>query len=67
VIAGTVTFRIADETRDLGPGGTWRIGSNQPHEVRAGPDGATVIDIFSPVRDDWDKFERLEPRSPRWP
>ncbi len=67
VITGSVTFRIDDETRDLRPGGTWRIPSHRPHEVRAGADGAVVIDIFSPVRDDWDRFERLAPRPPAWP
>ena len=67
VITGRVTFRIDDEIRELGPGGTWRIPSSHPHDVVAGPDGAVVIDIFSPVRDDWDAFERLEPRPPAWP
>ena len=38
---------------ELGPGGTWRIPSDLPHHAVAGPDGAVVIDIFSPVRADW--------------
>ena len=67
VIAGSVVFRIDDETRELGPGGTWRIPSNHPHEVRAGAGGAVVIDIFAPVRDDWEAFPRLDPRPPAWP
>lgn len=67
VIEGSVRFRIDDEVRDLGPGGTWRIPSNHPHEILTGPDGAVVIDIFAPVRADWDRFPRLEPRPPRWP
>ncbi len=67
VITGTVSFQIDDETGDFGPGGTWRITSDRPHEVRAGPAGAVVIDIFAPVREDWDRFERLDPRAPRWP
>ena len=67
VITGNVRFRIDDEVRELGPGGTWRILSNHPHEVTAGPDGAVVIDTFSPIRSDWDRFELLEPRPPVWP
>jgi quercetin dioxygenase-like cupin family protein len=67
VIAGNVRFRIDDEIRELGPGGTWRIRSDHPHQVSAGPDGAVVIDTFSPIRSDWDHFEPIEPRSPVWP
>ena len=67
VITGSVTFRIGDESREMGPGGTWRIASSEPHEVRAGPSGAVVVDVFSPIREDWDRFERLEPMPPRWP
>ena len=54
VIEGSVTFTIGDERRELGPGGSWRIPSNVPHQVAAGPAGATVIDVFTPPRDDWD-------------
>jgi quercetin dioxygenase-like cupin family protein len=67
VITGAVRFRIDDEIRDLGPGGTWRILSNHPHEVSVGPEGAVVIDTFSPIRSDWDRFELLEPRPTVWP
>jgi quercetin dioxygenase-like cupin family protein len=54
VIEGEVTFRIADEERILGPGGTWRILGNTPHSVVTGPGGAVVIAVFAPARDDWD-------------
>ncbi len=67
VIQGTVTFRVGDETRKLGPGGTWRIPSNTPHEVHTGPDGAVVIDVFAPVRADWDELETRDARPPEWP
>jgi hypothetical protein len=26
-----------------------------------------VIDVFAPVRADWDELEHTEPSSPRWP
>jgi quercetin dioxygenase-like cupin family protein len=68
VIRGSVSFRVGDEETELGPGGTWNIPSDVPHQVRAGPDGAVVIDVFSPTREsDWRGFEREAPRTPRWP
>jgi quercetin dioxygenase-like cupin family protein len=67
VLSGIVVFRVGEETRELGPGETWRIPPDTPHEVEAGPNGAVVIDVFSPVRSDWAELEPSEPRSPRWP
>jgi len=58
VLEGSVSFRIGDEERVLGPGGTWRIPSSTPHEVHAGPEGAVVVDVFAPARDDWAALER---------
>jgi quercetin dioxygenase-like cupin family protein len=66
VIRGTMLFTVDGETRELGPGGTWRILGNRPHDAVAGPDGAVVIDVFSPIRSDWDyPFRPI--RAPRWP
>jgi quercetin dioxygenase-like cupin family protein len=67
VIKGEVDFTLDGETRHLGPGGTWRILSNLPHNVNAGPDGAVVLDIFSPTRDDWDDRAIVEGAVARWP
>jgi quercetin dioxygenase-like cupin family protein len=67
VIRGSLAFRIGSETRDVGPGDTWSIPANTPHEVTAGPEGAVVVDVFSPPRDDWHDLEREGPREPRWP
>ena len=67
VIKGEVDFTLDGETRHLGPGGTWRILSNLPHNVNAGPDGAVVLDIFNPTRDDWDDRAIVEGSVPRWP
>ena len=67
VITGSVTFTVGDETRQLGPGGTWRIPSDTPHQVSVGPDGAVVIDIFAPTRDDWDALPSQPPSPPIWP
>jgi quercetin dioxygenase-like cupin family protein len=65
VIEGEVRFRIGDEERVLGPGGTWRILGGTPHELVTGPDGAVVIDVFTPARRDWD--DRLQVGSPEAP
>jgi quercetin dioxygenase-like cupin family protein len=67
VITGSVTFRVGDETRELGPGSTWCIPGDVPHEVRAGPEGAVVVDVFAPGREDWSGIQRDAPRAPRWP
>lgn len=66
-LKGTVTFRVGDEKRELGPGGTWRILADIPHEAEAGPEGAVVVEVFSPVRDDWDGLERAPQSVPQWP
>jgi quercetin dioxygenase-like cupin family protein len=67
VLRGSVSFRVGDEEGVLGPGGTWRIPPDTPHEVHAGPDGAVVLDVFSPPRDDWAQLERTNEHPPRWP
>ena len=67
VITGSVTFTIGDETRELGPGGTWRIPSDTPHQVSVGSAGAVVIDVFSPIRVDWDALPSHPPSPPAWP
>jgi quercetin dioxygenase-like cupin family protein len=67
VIQGQMHFTVDGETRDLGPGGTWRILGNRPHDVVAGPEGAVVIDVFTPVRDDWDDREVIDGATPIWP
>jgi quercetin dioxygenase-like cupin family protein len=65
--AGSVRFRIGDDERDLESGATWRIPPNVPHEVQVGPEGAIVVEVFAPARDDWQALERLEPSAPVWP
>jgi quercetin dioxygenase-like cupin family protein len=67
IVLGSLTFRVGDELRELTPGGAWRIPANIPHEVRAGPQGAVVLEVFSPPREDWKALERQQPCPPRWP
>jgi len=67
VLRGTIDFTVGDERRTLGPGETYTIPSGVPHRAVGGPDGCTVVDVFAPVREDWEKLERQEPSKPAWP
>jgi quercetin dioxygenase-like cupin family protein len=67
LLAGSLAFRIGDETCEVGPGGTWSIPAEVPHQVQAGPDGAVAAEVFAPRRADWETAERLDPCPPRWP
>jgi quercetin dioxygenase-like cupin family protein len=67
VLQVSLRFRIGDDSRELGPGGTWSIPPNVPHEVHVGPEGAVVIDVFAPTRADWEAIAQDEPREPHWP
>ncbi len=67
VLSGSLTFTIGSETRVLRAGDTYNIPGGVPHCALAGPDGAVVVDVFSPVRADWSRFEKGVPRPPLWP
>jgi len=67
VLRGEITMTIAGEARTLAVGETYSIPSNTPHSAATGPDGATVVDIFAPVRSDWEQVERLSPEPGLWP
>jgi quercetin dioxygenase-like cupin family protein len=63
LLRGGVRFTVGGETKELGPGAMWVIPGHTPHDVVAGPDGATLVELFAPPRDDWGGLERL-PASP---
>jgi quercetin dioxygenase-like cupin family protein len=67
VISGELTFLIGGEERTLQAGDAYSIPSNVPHDAKAGPAGATVVDVFIPVRADWEKLPREDASSPDWP
>jgi quercetin dioxygenase-like cupin family protein len=67
LVSGSLAFRIGDDERELRVGETWCVPPNVPHAVRTGPDGAVVVEVFVPGRDDWAGLERLVPSPPRWP
>src|SRR5689334_21357882 len=67
VVSGSLTFTVGDETRELGPGHHWCITANVPHSVVAGPEGAVLVEVFSPIRSDWANLQPAPPGVPRWP
>ena len=66
-LSGSLLFRVGKESRELAAGATWSIPANVPHEVRVGAEGAVVIDVFVPPRDDWRDAPTSESRGLRWP
>ena len=67
LIEGSLTFTAEGETRELGPGGTWRILSNVPHVAVAGPEGCVIVEVFAGPREDWRAIEPLAVEPGRWP
>ena len=54
VVRGDFTFTIGGETRLRRPGDMWVIPPGVPHAVeRSGKAGCTIVESFSPPRDDW--------------
>jgi len=64
---GSVTMTIAGQARELRVGETYSIAGGVPHSAKAGADGASVVDVFAPVREDWKKVPTVEPFPGKWP
>ena len=67
VITGSLKFTVDGLTEERGPGDTWRILTDVPHSAVAGPTGAVVAEVYSPVRTDWANLPTLPARPPLWP
>jgi len=67
VLKGAVVMSVAGESRRLGVGDTYFVPGDVPHWAETGPEGASVIDVFNPKREDWEQVERLEPSAGAWP
>jgi quercetin dioxygenase-like cupin family protein len=67
VLEGEITMTIGGDSRALHAGDTYVILSNIPHSARSGPEGAKVVDVFAPVRADWERAPRLDPAAGGWP
>ncbi len=67
VLKGSITMTIGGHAKKLMPGDLYVIPSNLRHSAQTHEEGATVIDVFAPVRADWESKERAEPSQGRWP
>ncbi len=55
LLDGSAIRYQGDETIPVKKGDFWRTPGNVPHTMRAGPEGARVLDIFSPPRPEYKK------------
>lgn len=53
LLSGRMALTIGDETRDCEPGALYIIPPNVPHRVVALGGPCVVLDVFSPVREDY--------------
>ncbi len=53
VLEGSVTFTIAGESKALARGEVFVVPGGVEHSAHTGPEGATVMDVFSPVREEF--------------
>jgi quercetin dioxygenase-like cupin family protein len=53
ILQGRATFYIGGEEKTLGPGEMFRIPGNVKHRVVALDKPAKILDIFSPIREDY--------------
>jgi quercetin dioxygenase-like cupin family protein len=68
VIRGEFTFTVGGETRLRKAGDMWVIPPGVPHAVElTGTAGCTIVETFSPPRDDWADKPRNQPSADRWP
>jgi quercetin dioxygenase-like cupin family protein len=67
VLKGEITMVIGGESKRLGAGDMYAIPSNLRHSAHTHAEGATVVDVFAPIRADWSSKERLEPSPGNWP
>ena len=59
VLRGMQALVIDGVARELGPMEGYVLPGNVVHSAYCGPEGATVIDVFSPVREDYrEQWER---------
>ena len=62
VLEGMQALVVDVEAHELQPFEAYAIPGGVEHSAYCGPDGATVLDIFQPVRDDSrERWEALEP------
>ena len=53
VVSGGFTLTIAGETRTLKPGDSYIVPGNIEHGATVGEQGARVMEVFAPVREEY--------------
>jgi quercetin dioxygenase-like cupin family protein len=53
VLRGMLALVVDGVTQELGPMEAYTLPGGVEHAAHCGPEGATVIDIFAPVREDY--------------
>jgi quercetin dioxygenase-like cupin family protein len=52
LISGRLRLKVGDETKEVGPGDSWLVPPDVPHEASA-LEATLVIEVFSPPRKDF--------------
>jgi len=55
VVSGQLELTIGDETQSIGPGHLYLVPPNVPHRAIAKEGPVVVLDVFSPIREDYDE------------
>lgn len=66
-LKGALTLTVDGEARILRPGDTWCIAPGRPHDAVGGAEGAVIVEIWSPVREDFAALASAGTRKPLWP
>ena len=67
LVRGSLTFTVDGAERVVHAGEGWVIPSHAVHDATAGPDGAIVIETWSPPRSDFVALEQLPLMKSTWP
>jgi quercetin dioxygenase-like cupin family protein len=57
VLDGSMTITAGGRSETVRAGSLYRIGPDVPHGVHAGPEGCTIIEMFSPAREGVPRLE----------
>lgn len=55
LLEGSAVRVQGEQEYEVSAGDFWRTPGGVPHTIRAGPEGATILDVFSPPREAYTK------------
>jgi quercetin dioxygenase-like cupin family protein len=53
VLAGSITLTVESEVHELGAGCAYQLTGGAVHALKAGAEGARLVDTFNPIREDY--------------